>query len=513
MSMHTASRREGITTILAERQSTIVFENVSVRYRVPRERVSGIKEYTIRLLQRRLQYEEFWAVKDVSFNITRGEVFGIVGRNGAGKSTMLKVMARVLQPTKGRIVMYGHVAPLLELGGGFHQELTGRENVYLNMSLLGHSRRRTDELFDEIVDFAEIKDFIDSPIRTYSTGMVARLGFAVATCVRPDILLVDEVLSVGDTSFQEKCLARMFSFQEDGTTIVIVSHSMATVENFCDRALWLDQGQVRSVGAVSEVIDDYLNMNQPAYKSQNNHAEIQFIEAKDQKKDPGTQMDFTLLDENFTIYSVEEIFDPKHGSLTGWFRFRKSHPGRLCTLFHTDDSRYILYSTAENVAIQNKRIRKIIARAGGNRRVLDKRAGAFHYPEVSVEFEMMTDGSVHFPSNDLWHMVTMTWEGFPEGIVSMYIDGKPIGEREYNERYNDNRPLPEYFAVGMRPSTWKGEFIRDAEGGFVESRPHTTMSIDEGGLDLQAMRLYRRALTGSEIQAIWEKDRQTIKAI
>jgi ABC-type polysaccharide/polyol phosphate transport system ATPase subunit len=239
-------------------EPAICFEGVSVRYRVPRERVSGIKEFAIRWVQRRLAYEEFWALQDVSFQVQRGEVFGVIGRNGAGKSTMLKVMARVLQPTHGRVVMRGRLAPLLELGGGFHSELVGRENVYLNMALLGFDRQQTDALFDSIIDFAEIGDFIDAPLRTYSTGMVARLGFAVATCIRPDILLVDEVLSVGDSRFQEKCLARMNSFQDQGTTIVIVSHSMATIQSFCTRAILLDHGQIQARGDVEEVVRVYV---------------------------------------------------------------------------------------------------------------------------------------------------------------------------------------------------------------------------------------------------------------
>jgi homopolymeric O-antigen transport system ATP-binding protein len=241
-----------------DQKPIISFENVGVLYRVPKERVSGIKEYAVRLLQRRLSYEEFWALTDVSFEVFRGEVFGVVGRNGAGKSTMLKVMARVLHPTRGRVVMRGRVAPLLELGAGFHPELTGRENVYLNSSLLGYTRKQVDSLFSSILDFAEIGDFIDAPLRTYSTGMVARLGFSVATCMRPDILLVDEVLSVGDSRFQEKCLARMNSFQELGTSIVIVSHNMETVKNFCSRALWLNHGQAEVIGPVSEVIKGYI---------------------------------------------------------------------------------------------------------------------------------------------------------------------------------------------------------------------------------------------------------------
>lgn len=257
MNSLTASKSQRLNLIAAHDTPAIRFEGVAVLYRVPRERVSGIKEYAVRWLQRRLRYEEFWALRDVSFEVQRGEVFGVIGRNGAGKSTMLKVMARVLHPTRGRVVMHGKIAPLLELGAGFHPELTGRENVYLNSSLLGYTRKQVDELFPAILDFAEIGDFIDAPLRTYSTGMVARLGFSVATCKRPDILLVDEVLSVGDSRFQEKCLERMNSFQEEGTTIVIVSHSMQTIKNFCSRALWLEHGQPGAIGAVSEVISSY----------------------------------------------------------------------------------------------------------------------------------------------------------------------------------------------------------------------------------------------------------------
>ncbi len=238
--------------------TVLSLEEVAVHYRVPRERVSGIKEFAIRWLQRRLAYEEFWALKGVSFQVTRGEVFGVVGRNGSGKSTMLKVIARVLTPTRGRVVTRGRLAPLLELGAGFHPELTGRENIFLNSALLGMPHNLTVELLPEIIDFAEIADFIDAPLRTFSTGMVARLGFSVATCVRPDVLLVDEVLSVGDGPFQEKCLARMNSFRDQGTTIVFVSHSMSTVQSFCSRALWLDHGVIKSMGDVNEVVAHYI---------------------------------------------------------------------------------------------------------------------------------------------------------------------------------------------------------------------------------------------------------------
>jgi ABC-type polysaccharide/polyol phosphate transport system ATPase subunit len=255
--MLTASKAKVAPVPPGNHQPVIRFEDVSVLYRVPRERVSGIKEYAVRWLQRRLKYEEFWALESISFAVPRGEVFGVIGRNGAGKSTMLKVMARVLHPTRGRVVMRGKIAPLLELGAGFHPELTGRENVHLNSALLGYSRKQVLDLFPAILDFAEIGDFIDAPLRTYSTGMVARLGFSVATCLRPDILLVDEVLSVGDSSFQEKCIRRMNEFQQQGTTIVIVSHSMQTVQSFCSRALLLDHGKMVIVGDVAEVIQHY----------------------------------------------------------------------------------------------------------------------------------------------------------------------------------------------------------------------------------------------------------------
>ena len=235
----------------------IELHDISVQYRLPREQLSGIKEFAIRWAQGRLRYHQFWALRGVDLMIERGESFGVIGRNGAGKSTLLKVMARVLKPTEGHVVMRGRIAPLLELGAGFHPELTGRENVYLNGALIGLPRQKIAAQFESIVDFAEIDEFIDVPLRTYSTGMVARLGFAVATSTRPEILLIDEVLSVGDTAFQEKCLARMRAFQSQGTTIVLVSHSMGRVQEFCQRALCLEGGQVAAQGGVNEIVERY----------------------------------------------------------------------------------------------------------------------------------------------------------------------------------------------------------------------------------------------------------------
>lgn len=232
-------------------------ENVSVRYRVPHERIGTLKEYAIRALQRRVKNDEFWALRDINLEVRRGEVLGIIGRNGAGKSTLLKVVARVLRPTTGRVWIRGRVAPLLEFGAGFHPELTGRENIFLNGTLLGFSRREMEEKLERIVDFAELWDFIDAPLRTYSSGMVARLGFAIATDVRPDILIVDEVLSVGDEAFGRKAAGRMESFRDGGATVLLVSHAMSVVEATCERALWIDGGRVRAYGPAREVASAY----------------------------------------------------------------------------------------------------------------------------------------------------------------------------------------------------------------------------------------------------------------
>jgi ABC-type polysaccharide/polyol phosphate transport system ATPase subunit len=235
----------------------IQFEHVSIRYRVPREPLSGLKETVIHLMKQGIEFRDFWALQDVSFTVQPGESFGIIGRNGAGKSTLLKVLARVLRPIAGRVVTRGRVAPLLELGGGFHSELTGRENVYMNGALLGLSREQIREVYPWIVEFSELAGFMEAPIRTYSTGMVSRLGFAVATCSRPDVLLVDEALSVGDVSYQQKCFSRMADFHRQGTTIILVSHSVSTIESFCDNVLWLDSGRVYQIGTVNEVAEAY----------------------------------------------------------------------------------------------------------------------------------------------------------------------------------------------------------------------------------------------------------------
>jgi lipopolysaccharide transport system ATP-binding protein len=240
------------------RDEVIRLENVSVRYRTPQERIGTFKEYAIRWLQGRLRMSDFWALNDVSFSVQSGEVFGLIGQNGAGKSTLLKLVARVLRPTKGRVWVRGRVAPLLEVGAGFHPELTGRENVMLNGVLLGFTRAQMEEKFARIVDFAGLWDFIDAPLRTYSSGMSARLGFAVATDSEPDVLIVDEVLSVGDEAFQRKSAERIDAFRRNGATIFLVSHNLGQVEQMCQRAALLDHGRVLAVGSPRMVVDTYL---------------------------------------------------------------------------------------------------------------------------------------------------------------------------------------------------------------------------------------------------------------
>lgn len=231
--------------------------NVSLKYRVPHEKLRSIKEYAIRRLKRSLAFSDFWALRDISFEVHTGEVFGIVGRNGAGKTTLLKVIGRVLRPTSGRVVVRGLVAPLLGLGAGFNDELTGRENVFLSGATLGFSVRDMQTRFDRIVDFAGLGEFIDAPVRTYSTGMRARLGFSIATDVKPDVLLLDEIMSVGDEEFKAKCSDRIESFQRHGATVVIVSHGLSTIELLCGRSLFLERGVVQAIGNTDAVLKAY----------------------------------------------------------------------------------------------------------------------------------------------------------------------------------------------------------------------------------------------------------------
>jgi ABC-2 type transport system ATP-binding protein len=241
-----------------DRPAAVVVDDLSVRLSLQKESVTSLRERAIRLVERRpVETEEFWPLRNVSFTVGRGEAFGIVGRNGAGKSTLLKVIAGVVAPTLGRVEVRGRIAPLLELGAGFDSEMTGRENIFLYGSLLGFPRRRLVERFDHIVEFAELEAFVDVPLKNYSSGMSARLGFAVATDVDADILIVDEALTVGDARFQLKCMERIEAFRARGMTILFVSHSHEQVRRLCTHALWIDNGDVMMCGPVEEVVAAY----------------------------------------------------------------------------------------------------------------------------------------------------------------------------------------------------------------------------------------------------------------
>ena len=244
----------------------IKVDNVSMRFNLGIEKNFSLKLFFINLFKPRKKKEkktDFWALKDVSFEVRRGEVVGFIGSNGAGKSTMLKVIAGVMKPTKGKVEVHGNICPMIELGAGFDLDLTARENIFLNGAVLGYSKKFIEEKFDEIVEFSELKDFLDVPVRNFSSGMTARLAFSIATVVDPEILIVDEILSVGDMAFQAKSEAKMRNMIGGGTTVLFVSHSLAQIENLCDRAIWLEHGQVVKTGPAKEVCEEY-------YKSQTN---------------------------------------------------------------------------------------------------------------------------------------------------------------------------------------------------------------------------------------------------
>ncbi len=235
------------------------------KYRALRDVLAGSLKTTLSLLRgkrladSRARSEDFWALKNVSFDIHEGEVVGIIGRNGAGKSTLLKILSRITEPTRGKVTLNGRVASLLEVGTGFHPELTGRENIYLNGSILGMKRKEIERKFDEIVEFAGVEKFLDTPVKRYSSGMHVRLGFAVAAHLEPDILVVDEVLAVGDAAFQKKCLGKMSEVATSGRTVLFVSHNMATISNLCWQVVWLERGVVRTLGPARTIVTQYLS--------------------------------------------------------------------------------------------------------------------------------------------------------------------------------------------------------------------------------------------------------------
>lgn len=238
-------------------ETIITVDHVSMRFNLSSEKFDSFKEYVIKSIKRQVSYDEFWALKDVSFEVQKGDSVGLIGLNGSGKSTMLKTIAGVYKPTKGSVTVRGNIAPLIELGAGFDMDLTARENVFLNGALLGYSRKEMEKEYDEIVEFSELKDFMNVPVKNFSSGMISRLAFAIATVGIPDILIVDEVLSVGDFHFQEKCEKRIFNMMDKGTTILFVSHSIQQVKRICNKIVWLDHGNLKMLGSTQEVCDIY----------------------------------------------------------------------------------------------------------------------------------------------------------------------------------------------------------------------------------------------------------------
>ena len=241
-----------------DKKVIIDVDHVTIRFNLASEKIDNLKEYFIKLVTRKLMFQEFLAVKDVSFQVRQGEAWGLIGTNGSGKSTLLKAISGILKPYKGTITVDGFIAPLIELGAGFDQEMTARENIFLNGCVLGHTEQFMKEHFDEIVDFAELHDFLDSPLKNFSSGMRARLGFSIATMVKPQILIVDEILSVGDYKFRQKCAKRMEEMLSGGTTLLYVSHNISEVRRLCDHALWIEKGVQRMQGDVTTVCDAYM---------------------------------------------------------------------------------------------------------------------------------------------------------------------------------------------------------------------------------------------------------------
>lgn len=235
-------------------------DNVSMKFNLSKEKIDSIKEYMIKFIKGQVKYQEFWALKNINFSLEKGDRIGILGLNGAGKSTLLKVISGVYKPSEGNVTREGVLAPLLELGAGFDPQYTGRENIYLYGAVLGYSKKFIDEKYDEIVEFSELKEFIDVPLKNYSSGMKARLGFALVTLVNPDILILDEVLSVGDAKFKKKSEAKVMSMLGSGTTVLFVSHSLDQVKRLCNKAMILEHGEIKAIGDIEEVAEIYENM-------------------------------------------------------------------------------------------------------------------------------------------------------------------------------------------------------------------------------------------------------------
>ena len=242
------------------KQPAIIVDNVSMKFNLSKEKVDSLKDYIIKSIKKEIKYNEFWALQNVSFTVEKGDRVGILGLNGAGKSTLLKVIAGVFKPTEGSVTKHGKMVPLLELGAGFDQQYTGKENIYLYGAMLGYSKSFIEEKFDEIVEFSELKEFIDVPIKNYSSGMKARLGFSIATLVSPDILILDEVLSVGDAKFRKKSEKKVLSMFDKGVTVLFVSHSLQQVQRLCNKAMILEKGKLIAYGDIDTISKQYEKM-------------------------------------------------------------------------------------------------------------------------------------------------------------------------------------------------------------------------------------------------------------
>ena len=240
-----------------ENDLMVKVDQVSMRFNLASEKVDSLKEYIIKTLKKQISFNEFWALQDVTFEVERGDSVGLIGLNGSGKSTMLKIIAGVLKPTKGEAHVYGTMAPLIELGAGFDFDLTARENVFLNGSILGHTRNEMENYYDDIVEFSSLQQFMDVPVKNFSSGMISRLAFGIATIGQPELLIVDEVLSVGDFRFQEKCETRIQNMLNSGTTLLFVSHSIAQVEKLCNKVVWLEKGRMRAAGPAEIYCEQY----------------------------------------------------------------------------------------------------------------------------------------------------------------------------------------------------------------------------------------------------------------
>ncbi|MBS4931091.1 MAG: ABC transporter ATP-binding protein [Clostridiales bacterium] len=238
--------------------SIIILQDVGIKFKLDKNKTSSLKEFAIKKFKKQLQYNEFWALKNINLDIKKGEIIGILGRNGAGKSTLLKVISGIMKPTEGEINIFGSVVPMLELGAGFDFELSGRENIFLNGAILGYSEEFLNNNYDNIIEFSELGQFIDNPIKTYSSGMLMRLAFSIATVVNPDILILDEILAVGDIGFQEKSRNKMLEMINSGITVLFVSHMIEQIQEMCDRVIWLENGKIKEIGETDSICKKYV---------------------------------------------------------------------------------------------------------------------------------------------------------------------------------------------------------------------------------------------------------------